>query len=132
MFRYVGVSVLLDFFVFFFSSHLFSRAGSGCSCFTGQLPGMCHLLDRALAATVAAKGLYFRADNSLGDLLNDDLLVDSCDVRPHVRMQEIGAAPSNQSSGIPARIGRREKTFLPGMIVATNQRNSLSGSWMWC
>ena len=27
----------------FFSSHLFSRVGSGWSCFTGQLPGMCHL-----------------------------------------------------------------------------------------
>ena len=31
------------FFLFFFSSHLFSRAGSGWSCFTGQCPGMCHL-----------------------------------------------------------------------------------------
>ena len=28
---------------FFFSSHLFSRVGSGWSCCTGQLPGMCHL-----------------------------------------------------------------------------------------
>ena len=28
---------------FFFSSHLFSRIRSGRSCFTGQLPGMCHL-----------------------------------------------------------------------------------------
>ena len=26
-----------------FSSHLFSRVGSGWSCLTGQLPGMCHL-----------------------------------------------------------------------------------------
>ena len=37
--------------------------------------GVSVLLDRALAATVAAKGLYFRANN------NDDLLVDSCNVR---------------------------------------------------
>ena len=28
---------------FFFSSHLFSRRGSGWSCLTGQLPGMYHL-----------------------------------------------------------------------------------------
>lgn len=43
--------------------------------------GVSVLLDRALGATVAAKGLYFRADNFLEDLLNDDLLVDSCNVR---------------------------------------------------
>ena len=28
---------------FFFSSHRFARVGSGWSCLTGELPGMCHL-----------------------------------------------------------------------------------------
>ena len=39
---YTGEPPVFFFFVFF-SSHLFARVGSGWSCFTGQLPGMCHL-----------------------------------------------------------------------------------------
>ena len=38
-----NVCQIIFFVLFFFSSHLFSRVGSGWSCFTGQLPGMCHL-----------------------------------------------------------------------------------------
>ena len=36
-------TILAQEHIIFFPSHLFSRVESGWSCFTGQLPGMCHL-----------------------------------------------------------------------------------------
>ena len=97
--------------------------------------GIAPLMDPALAATVAATGLYFREGNTLEDLLNVNLSPSKCNMRqrsivgdllalwsPFVRMDAVSYALSNRGGGLKGRIGRLKQTILAGMIHAAQVR----------
>ena len=93
--------------------------------------GVAPLMDPALAATVAATGLYFREGNTLEDLINTNMCPTGCNLRqrsivrdlpslwfPFVRMDSLYSALSTCGGGLKGRLTPLNHAIFQGMILA--------------
>ena len=97
--------------------------------------GIAPLMDPALAATVAATGLYFREGNTFEDLIRTNLSPTNCNLRqrsivqdllmlwsPFVKLDSMYSALSQGGGGLKGRIGRLKQAIFQGMSQAAQAR----------